>query len=181
MVWVDCAIVHSGFVLAKANKMVRPSFVWLFHGLQLIIMQSSPPVKTAPGASLLQAGETDKTDLIPPPGAGAGLGTEKRALAKENASPQSSVDEFSKLVGEEAEHDIKFRTLSWQKATLLLFGEYVCLAILALSWSWSVLGWVGGFFITFGLGLLTWCELFRCLIEIDASIGRGRRAARPWV
>ena len=75
-----------------------------------------------------------------------------------NGSPDSSTDEFNKLVVEEASHDIKFRTLSWQKATLLLFGEYVCLAILALSWSWSVVGWVGGFFITFGLGLLTWCE-----------------------
>jgi hypothetical protein len=43
---------------------------------------------------------------------------------------------------EEEGHEIQYRTLSWQKATLLLFGEYVCLAILALSWSWSVLGWV---------------------------------------
>jgi hypothetical protein len=62
------------------------------------------------------------------------------------------------LLLEEQNHDIKFRTLSWQKATALLFGEYVCLAILALSWSWSVVGWVAGAFITFGLGLLTWCE-----------------------
>lgn len=68
------------------------------------------------------------------------------------------VDPFEALRLEEENHDTKFRTLSWQKTTLLLFGEYVCLAILALAWSWSVLGWVCGFFITFGLGAITWCE-----------------------
>lgn len=67
------------------------------------------------------------------------------------------IDPFVALAEEESNHQIKFRTLSWQKTTLLLFGEYVCLAILALAWSWSVLGWVCGFFITFGMGVLTWC------------------------
>lgn len=70
------------------------------------------------------------------------------------------IDPFEALRKEEEDHDIKFRTLSWQKTTLLLFGEYVCLAILALSWSWSVLGWVCGFFITFGLGAITWCKQY---------------------
>ncbi|KAK8846528.1 hypothetical protein IAR55_005614 [Kwoniella newhampshirensis] len=69
---------------------------------------------------------------------------------------KTDVDPFTALAIEEADHDIKYRTLSWQKAALLLFGEYVCLAILALAWSWSVLGWVCGFFITFGLGIVTW-------------------------
>ncbi|GFZ51702.1 hypothetical protein JCM24511_09470 [Saitozyma sp. JCM 24511] len=78
-------------------------------------------------------------------------GTQK---AKE--TQEIEVDPFNALLLEEQSHDIKFRTLSWQKATALLFGEYVCLAILALSWSWSVVGWVAGAFITFGLGLLTW-------------------------
>lgn len=54
----------------------------------------------------------------------------------------SDLDPFTALAIEEEDHDIKYRTLSWQKAALLLFGEYVCLAILALAWSWSVLGWV---------------------------------------
>lgn len=69
-----------------------------------------------------------------------------------------NIDPFTALAEEEQHHDIKFRTLSWQKTTLLLFGEYVCLAILALAWSWSVVGWVAGFFITFGMGILTWCK-----------------------
>jgi hypothetical protein len=51
-------------------------------------------------------------------------------------------DPFTVLVLEEEDHEIKFRTLSWQRTAILLFGEYVCLAILALAWSWSVVGWV---------------------------------------
>lgn len=57
-------------------------------------------------------------------------------------SEDDASDPFLVLAQEEESHDIKYRTLSWQKAAVLLFGEYVCLAILALSWSWSVLGWV---------------------------------------
>ena len=39
------------------------------------------------------------------------------------------------------QHDIKFRTLSWQKTAALLLTEYICLAMLALAWSYMVLGW----------------------------------------
>lgn len=75
---------------------------------------------------------------------------------------------FQMLAAEEEGHDIKFRTLSWQKATLLLFGEYVCLAILALPWSYSVLGWAVGLIVQVGMGFLTWCK---CL---EGKSGRGR-------
>ncbi|ORY24450.1 transmembrane amino acid transporter protein-domain-containing protein [Naematelia encephala] len=84
--------------------------------------------------------------------AGAGAGADK-PVAREEAEV---LDPFTALVIEEEDHEIRFRTLSWQKTTFLLFGEYVCLAILALAWSWSVLGWLCGFFITFGLGIVTW-------------------------
>lgn len=57
-------------------------------------------------------------------------------------SDDAASDPFIALAQEEESHEIKYRTLSWQKAAVLLFGEYVCLAILALAWSWSVLGWV---------------------------------------
>lgn len=70
----------------------------------------------------------------------------------------SEEDVFATLVAKEADHDIQFRTLSWQRATLLLFGEYVCLAILALPWSFSVLGWGVGLFVQIAMGLVTWCE-----------------------
>lgn len=35
------------------------------------------------------------------------------------------------------EHEIKLRTMSWQKTACLLSGEQVCLAIMAQSWSLS--------------------------------------------
>jgi hypothetical protein len=85
----------------------------------------------------------------------------------------TELDAITKLRIEEADHEIKFRTLSWQKAALLLFGEYVCLAILALAWSWSVLGWVAGFFITFGMALITWYTSYIlwqwCLLHPEAK------------
>ncbi|GAD94775.1 amino acid transporter, putative [Paecilomyces variotii No. 5] len=56
----------------------------------------------------------------------------------------SSVDTFTQLVAEDHQHEIKLRTMSWQKAAWLLAGDQVCLAIMAQSWSLSVLGWVPG-------------------------------------
>jgi hypothetical protein len=35
------------------------------------------------------------------------------------------------------EHEIKLRTMSWQKTAVLLAGDQVCLAIMAQSWSLS--------------------------------------------
>ena len=35
------------------------------------------------------------------------------------------------------QHEIKLRTMSWQKAAWLLAGEQVCLAIMAQTWSLS--------------------------------------------
>jgi len=84
---------------------------------------------------------------------------EERVYAKndlEGVGKDAQADVWASLVEEEANNDIKFRTMSWQKTALLLFGEYVCLAILALSWSYSVLGWTAGILVTLGLGLLTW-------------------------
>ncbi|KAH8807386.1 transmembrane amino acid transporter protein-domain-containing protein [Xylogone sp. PMI_703] len=48
------------------------------------------------------------------------------------------------LVAEDHQHEIKLRTMSWQKAAWLLAGDQVCLAIMAQTWSLSVLGWVPG-------------------------------------
>lgn len=41
------------------------------------------------------------------------------------------------LVNEDHEHEIKLRTMTWQRATWLLAGDQVCLAIMAQSWSLS--------------------------------------------
>ena len=35
------------------------------------------------------------------------------------------------------QHEIKLRTMSWQKTAVLLAGDQVCLAIMAQSWSLS--------------------------------------------
>lgn len=49
----------------------------------------------------------------------------------------------------------EYRTMSWQRASGLLFGEYVCLAILSFPSVFSVLGMAGGILCVIGLGLIT--------------------------
>jgi hypothetical protein len=63
--------------------------------------------------------------------------------APDDSSSEEGVT-FDKLVAEDRGHDIQLRTMSWQKAAWLLAGDQVCLAIMAQSWSLSVLGWVPG-------------------------------------
>lgn len=46
--------------------------------------------------------------------------------------------------------------MSWQKAAWLLCGDQVCLAIMAQSWSLSVLGWVPGIITMVVSGILFW-------------------------
>ncbi|KAI5361119.1 Putative amino acid transporter, transmembrane domain-containing protein [Septoria linicola] len=58
------------------------------------------------------------------------------------------------LVQEDHQHEIKLRTMSWQKAAWLLAGDQVCLAIMAQSWSLSVLGWVPGIICMVVAGIL---------------------------
>lgn len=57
--------------------------------------------------------------------------------------------------------EIVYRTLSWQKCAALLFGEYVCLAILSFPWAYSTLGMAGGIIATLGVGI---CALYTGLI-----------------
>lgn len=83
---------------------------------------------------------------------------EKRAnLAdpEKGSSSDGSSDVFVALVEAERGHDIKLRTMSWQQTAVLLFAEYVCLAIAAQAWSYSILGMAGGLFVTFGMGAMT--------------------------
>ena len=53
-------------------------------------------------------------------------------------------------------HEIKLRTMSWQRAAWLLCGDQVCLAVMAQTWSLSVLGWVPGIITMIGAGILFW-------------------------
>lgn len=54
-----------------------------------------------------------------------------------DSETNSSVDTITALVSEDHQHDIKLRTMSWQKAAWLLCGDQVCLAIMAQTWSLS--------------------------------------------
>ena len=46
--------------------------------------------------------------------------------------------------------------MTWQRAAWLLAGDQVCLAIMAQTWSLSVLGWVPGLLTMVGAGILFW-------------------------
>lgn len=61
-----------------------------------------------------------------------------------DSDDSSDIETFDALVAKDHQHDIKLRTMSWQKAAWLLAGDQVCLAIMAQTWSLSVLGWVPG-------------------------------------
>ncbi|KAJ5488143.1 Amino acid transporter transmembrane [Penicillium expansum] len=67
-----------------------------------------------------------------------------------------SFDTITALVAADHAHDIKLRTMSWQKTACLLAGEQVCLAIMAQSWSLSVLGWVPGIITMVLCGIIFW-------------------------
>lgn len=49
----------------------------------------------------------------------------------------STIEAITALVVEDHKHEIKLRTMSWQKAAWLLAGDQVCLAIMSQSWSLS--------------------------------------------
>ncbi|KAJ5767336.1 uncharacterized protein N7511_004952 [Penicillium nucicola] len=67
-----------------------------------------------------------------------------------------SCDTITALVAEDHQHEIKLRTMSWHKTACLLAGEQVCLAIMAQSWSLSVLGWVPGIITMVLCALIFW-------------------------
>ena len=67
---------------------------------------------------------------------------------------RQSVGKINELVAIDQTHEIQYRTMSWQKAAWLLAGEQVCLAVMAQSWSLSVLGWVPGMMTMLGAGIL---------------------------
>lgn len=52
---------------------------------------------------------------------------------------------LNKQKAAEASAAIQYRTCSWQKTAMLLFSEYICLAIMSFPWSYSILGLVPGY------------------------------------
>ena len=62
---------------------------------------------------------------------------DKKVALMDDDMTATAVDRVDALVAEDHSHEIKLRTMSWQKAAWLLCGEQVCLAIMAQSWSYS--------------------------------------------
>ncbi len=65
-----------------------------------------------------------------------------------NASVAGAVYDANSDSGSSLDKKVHYRTLSWQKTAALLFAEYICLAILAFPYSFSVLGMAGGILTT---------------------------------
>ena len=75
-----------------------------------------------------------------------------------NAAGTTNVDEESVVsvreqASNEANNSIKYRTCSWQKTAMLLFSEYICLAIMSFPYSYSVLGLIPGLIVTIVVAL----------------------------
>ncbi|KAI9048309.1 hypothetical protein LZ554_008103 [Drepanopeziza brunnea f. sp. 'monogermtubi'] len=77
-------------------------------------------------------------------------------FSSESDHETGSVDTIAALIQEDHSHEIQLRTMSWQKAAWLLAGDQVCLAIMAQTWSLSVLGWVPGIITMVVAGALFW-------------------------
>ncbi|GAB5590318.1 hypothetical protein Unana1_05218 [Umbelopsis nana] len=71
------------------------------------------------------------------------------------ASVLSRSNSILSTVSDESGRDIKLRTMSWKKTAAVLFGEYVCLAIMSFPSSFMALGYVGGIIATLGIGIVT--------------------------
>lgn len=55
----------------------------------------------------------------------------------QDSDAESATYVINSLINEDHEHEIKLRTMTWQRAAWLLAGDQVCLAIMAQSWSLS--------------------------------------------
>ncbi|KAI8583521.1 hypothetical protein K450DRAFT_221572 [Umbelopsis ramanniana AG] len=67
----------------------------------------------------------------------------------------SRTNSIVSTISNESGRDIKLRTMSWKKTAAVLFGEYVCLAIMSFPASFMALGMVGGIIATLGIGVIT--------------------------
>jgi hypothetical protein len=54
-----------------------------------------------------------------------------------DSDQDSTTQAIKALIEEDHDHEIKLRTMTWQRAAWLLCGDQVCLAIMAQSWSLS--------------------------------------------
>lgn len=97
-------------------------------------------------------GSSDDLERSPKPFKKEGEATDDIVEVNSNADSEEALAAARVKQAQEG-GTIVYRTLSWQKAAILLFTEYVCLAILSFPWAFSYLGMAGGLLATFGIGL----------------------------
>jgi hypothetical protein len=64
-----------------------------------------------------------------------------------DSDQDSTTQAIKALIQEDHGHEIKLRTMSWQRAAWLLAGDQVCLAIMAQSWSLSYVSFTSTFYL----------------------------------
>ncbi|KAF5391199.1 hypothetical protein D9757_003160 [Collybiopsis confluens] len=74
--------------------------------------------------------------------------TKRPGSALSTDSSPDSAGVVGVQIARESQNEIKYRTCSWQKTAMLLFAEYICLAMVSFPWSFSVLGMVPGVIVT---------------------------------
>lgn len=65
---------------------------------------------------------------------------EEKKLDKDGKEGGDSIARVEVVAAQQNDGDIKYRTMSWKKCAAILFGEYVCLAILSFPWAFKTLG-----------------------------------------
>lgn len=59
---------------------------------------------------------------------------------KEKKEKGGDMAKVEVIAAQQNDGEIKYRTMSWKKCAAILFGEYVCLAILSFPWAFKTLG-----------------------------------------
>lgn len=115
-------------------------------------------------------------------------GSKLEKAASKAADVDLSRDDVAKVdvvLAQQNDGDIKYRTMSWQKCAAILFGEYVCLAILSFPWAFNTLGMAGGILATLGMGVIALytsmvraplCILRRLVLTLTLVIASSRRS-----
>lgn len=62
------------------------------------------------------------------------------SFEKDKKEKSGDMAKVEVVAAQQNDGEIKYRTMSWKKCAAILFGEYVCLAILSFPWAFKTLG-----------------------------------------
>ncbi|KAF8530247.1 transmembrane amino acid transporter protein-domain-containing protein [Hysterangium stoloniferum] len=77
--------------------------------------------------------------------------TKKLRTSYSSSSDETYIEVVTTQIALEKDHEIQYRTCSWQKTAALLFSEYISLAIMSFPYSYAVLGLIPGVLVTIGV------------------------------